>query len=405
MEGPTPVSALIHAATMVTAGIFVTIRSAIIFEYAEVVSFYIMVFGALTSFFSAIMACYQTDIKKTIAYSTCSQLGYMFVACGVSFYSLSLFHLFNHAFFKALCFLSAGATLHATLGEQDVSEVGDEEEDEMQSDVFSLASSALAGTLFLSGYYSKDLIIDVCGPGTFLGSFLYFICFSTVALTAIYTMGDDDDADEEYDYDSFSLLLHKDRVIIHEEYWEGQKQFYGDSEDCGRLSSLTTGTLLFFSSFIGFFLFDSFVGVGSTFFSGSSYVPNGTPVITENAVLLESVILSVFISFVVGLVALDDWNTDLYFFRTAVIKLYFDKFINFVTLYSLKFYFQCFLVVDKGVLEWLGPYGASLLINKSKRLINKVQDGGVSQYTSLFLLGLLLFLGSFELLDLLTFRP
>jgi NADH:ubiquinone oxidoreductase subunit 5 (subunit L)/multisubunit Na+/H+ antiporter MnhA subunit len=121
MEGPTPVSALIHAATMVTAGIFVTIRSASIFEYAESISFLIMVFVAITAAFSAIMACFQTDIKKTIAYSTCSQLVYMFVACGVSFYSLSLFHLFNHAFFKALCFVSAGASIHTVMGEQDVS--------------------------------------------------------------------------------------------------------------------------------------------------------------------------------------------------------------------------------------------------------------------------------------------
>src|SRR5690348_1337179 len=143
MEGPTPVSALIHAATMVTAGIFVTIRSSVIFEYAEPVLCLIMVFGAITAFFSAIMASFQLDIKKTIAYSTCSQLGYMFVATGVSYYSLSLFHLFNHAFFKALCFVSAGASIHTVSNEQDVSEIGDEEEDTFQSDVFSLASSAL----------------------------------------------------------------------------------------------------------------------------------------------------------------------------------------------------------------------------------------------------------------------
>lgn len=218
MEGPTPVSALIHAATMVTAGIFVTIRSSILFEYAEPVTFCILVFGAITAFFSAIMACFQTDIKKTIAYSTCSQLGYMFVACGVSYYSLSLFHLFNHAFFKALCFLSAGASIHTTQNEQDVSEIGDEEEDTLQSDVFSLASSALSGTLFLSGYFSKDFIIDVCGTDTFLGTFLYFLCFITVAITAIYTIGDDDDADEEYDYDSLGLIGEKDLFVLHEEY-------------------------------------------------------------------------------------------------------------------------------------------------------------------------------------------
>jgi len=289
----------------VTAGIFVTIRSASIFEYAESISFLIMVFGSLTAVFSAIMACFQNDIKKTIAYSTCSQLGYMFVGCGVSFYSLSLFHLFNHAFFKALCFVSAGASIHTVAGEQDVSEIGDEEEDLFQSDVFSLASSALAGTLFLSGYFSKDYIIDMAGVDTVLGNFLYLLCFVTVAITAIYTMGDDDDSDEEYDFDSFTLMIRNDLYNTSEEFWEGQKQFYVDSQECGVLSTAATGILLSLSSGVGLVFFDYLVGVGSNFFYGSTFIQNGVPIISENAVLLETVILSFAVSFIVGLVAAD----------------------------------------------------------------------------------------------------
>jgi len=124
MEGPTPVSALIHAATMVTAGIFLIIRCGKIFEIAPAVSYIMIIVGTLTAFFAASVALAQNDIKKIIAYSTCSQLGYMFIACGFSHYGLALFHLTTHAFFKALLFLSAGALLHSMNDEQDIRRMG-----------------------------------------------------------------------------------------------------------------------------------------------------------------------------------------------------------------------------------------------------------------------------------------
>jgi NADH-quinone oxidoreductase subunit L len=120
MEGPTPVSALIHAATMVTAGIFLLIRCAFIFDCSPHVRTLIIIIGAGTAFFSALTAVFLYDIKKIIAYSTCSQLGYMAVACGLSQYTLGLFHLINHAFFKALLFLTAGAIIHSFHNEQDI---------------------------------------------------------------------------------------------------------------------------------------------------------------------------------------------------------------------------------------------------------------------------------------------
>src|SRR6201996_5534406 len=124
MEGPTPVSALIHAATMVTAGVFLIIKCSFLFEYVPNLLAIIAIIGALTAFFSATVALVQNDIKKVIAYSTCSQLGYMIFACGLSNYHASLFHLVNHAFFKALLFLSAGAIIHSLSNEQDMRKFG-----------------------------------------------------------------------------------------------------------------------------------------------------------------------------------------------------------------------------------------------------------------------------------------
>lgn len=120
MEGPTPVSALIHAATMVTAGVYLVVRTSFFFEQSEIIRNLTLIVGAFTAMFGSITACYQFDIKRIIAFSTCSQLGYMFLACGLSAYNLAMFHLFIHAFFKALLFLCAGSVIHTIGDEQDI---------------------------------------------------------------------------------------------------------------------------------------------------------------------------------------------------------------------------------------------------------------------------------------------
>jgi NADH-ubiquinone oxidoreductase chain 5 len=162
MEGPTPVSALIHAATMVTAGVFLVIRCSPIFEYAPSVLTAVCFFGASTAFFAATTGLLQNDLKKVIAYSTCSQLGYMIFACGLSAYSVSLFHLANHAFFKALLFLSAGSVIHAMSDEQDMRKLGGLAKLLPLTYVMMVIGSlALAGFPYLSGFYSKDVILEV----------------------------------------------------------------------------------------------------------------------------------------------------------------------------------------------------------------------------------------------------
>lgn len=161
MEGPTPVSALIHAATMVTAGVFLLIRCSPVLEYAPRLLVLIAVWGGITAFVSGTIGAVQNDIKKIIAYSTCSQLGYMVLACGLSAYSASLFHLLNHAFFKALLFLSAGSVIHILSGEQDVRRMGGLAK--LTPFIYLnmlIASLALAGFPFLAGFYSKDFIIE-----------------------------------------------------------------------------------------------------------------------------------------------------------------------------------------------------------------------------------------------------
>lgn len=160
--GPTPVSSLIHAATMVTAGIFLIIRCSFLFEIVQPVLLWAVLIGSLTSFFASTVACFQDDIKKVIAYSTCSQLGYMFTACGYSAYSNSIFHLFNHAFFKALLFLTAGYIIHSISNEQDMRRMGGLARIlPLQYVLICIGSFALTGFPFLSGFYSKEKILEL----------------------------------------------------------------------------------------------------------------------------------------------------------------------------------------------------------------------------------------------------
>lgn len=189
MEGPTPVSALIHAATMVTAGVFLIIKCSPLFEYVPCVLSFVTFIGATTAFFSATIGLVQNDIKKVIAYSTCSQLGYMVFACGLSNYHVSLFHLANHAFFKALLFLSAGAIIHSLSNEQDMRKYGSLKSLlPFTSIMLLIGSLSLMGIPFLTGYYSKDLILELAFTKyTIEGSFAYTLGLITAFFTSYYS--------------------------------------------------------------------------------------------------------------------------------------------------------------------------------------------------------------------------
>jgi len=162
MEGPTPVSALLHAATMVTAGVFLLIRCSPLLEITPFIMVLILFLGGLTTFMAGTIGCFQNDIKKVVAYSTCSQLGYMFLICGLGHFNVSFFHLFNHAFFKALLFLGSGSVIHALLDEQDIRKMGGLFATLPITYIsFLIASMALAGIPYLTGFYSKDLLIEL----------------------------------------------------------------------------------------------------------------------------------------------------------------------------------------------------------------------------------------------------
>jgi NADH:ubiquinone oxidoreductase subunit 5 (subunit L)/multisubunit Na+/H+ antiporter MnhA subunit len=189
MEGPTPVSALLHAATMVTAGVFLILRSSIFMEYSPNILNLLCIFGCITALFSGMVATFQYDIKRIIAYSTCSQLGYMFFSCGLSNYFVAFFHLFNHAFFKALLFLSSGALIHSLFDEQDIRKMGC---------LFKIlpfiylamfiGSLAIVGFPFLSGFYSKDVILELVYSRFYINAlFIYIIALIAALFTAIYS--------------------------------------------------------------------------------------------------------------------------------------------------------------------------------------------------------------------------
>ncbi|MBC7946137.1 MAG: NADH-quinone oxidoreductase subunit L, partial [Burkholderiales bacterium] len=189
MEGPTPISALIHAATMVTAGIFMVARMSPLFELSETALSFVMVIGAITAFFMALLGLVQNDIKRVVAYSTLSQLGYMTVALGASAYAASIFHLMTHAFFKALLFLAAGSVIIAMHHEQDMRRMGGLKKYlPITYWTAVIGSLALAGIPPFAGFFSKDAIIEAVHASTLPGSgFAYFAVLSAVFITALYS--------------------------------------------------------------------------------------------------------------------------------------------------------------------------------------------------------------------------
>jgi len=254
MEGPTPVSALIHAATMVTAGVFLIIRCSPLFEFSESILTFISFIGAITCFFAASVALVQNDIKKIIAYSTCSQLGYMVFACGLSGYSAGFFHLSNHAFFKALLFLSAGSVIHSLGGEQDIRKMGGLAKAlPFTYTMMLIGSLAIMGFPFLSGFYSKDLILEIAySKHTLTGYF----CFWMGSITALFT-----------GFYSFRLIYY---VFFNKT--NARKRIIANVHDVPFGMGVPLIILCFGSIFSGSLTNDIMVGASSSFFSGDIFV-------------------------------------------------------------------------------------------------------------------------------------
>jgi len=390
MEGPTPVSALIHAATMVTAGVFVLIRCSPIFEYNNSCLFLVVLFGSLTTFFAGTVGLFQNDIKKVIAYSTCSQLGYMFLVCGLSYYHIGLFHLFNHGFFKALLFLGAGSVIHAISDEQDMRRMGGLIKLlPLTYCVILVGSLCLTGFPFLSGFYSKEAVLEIAFVNTsFLGGrFFYWISTFAAFLTSFYSL----------------------RLIYLVFLSSSNSKYRILTFSCESSSFIyyVILVLAFFSIFIGFIFKEIFLGLGSVFWDNSIFLFDfGSMSLglsqTYSFGILESEfmdfkfkliplifsILGMFVSilfFFFYKYFLKYFLKNIFFFKWFYSfftkKWYFDLIYNEVIyIYLNIFYYYYFKLIDRGFIEVVGPLTIVRTLNSLSLQISNFQTGFLYNY-------------------------
>ncbi|KAG6968473.1 hypothetical protein JG688_00005789 [Phytophthora aleatoria] len=384
MEGPTPVSALIHAATMVTAGVYLTSRCSPIFEYSMFSLKIITIIGASTAFFASTVGLVQNDFKKIVAYSTCSQLGYMFFACGLSNYPLAIFHLSNHAYFKALLFLCSGAVIHAMGDEQDIRKMGGLRRIlPFTYIMFLIGSLSLMGFPFLTGFYSKDLILEVAFASfSETGHFAYWLGTIGAFFTAFY---------------STRLLFF---AFLSET--NAYKNIIKNAHDVSLEMGIPLGLLAFGSIFIGYISKDMFVGLGSNFWNNSIYIdPLNNQMIDAEFLPTFFKLLPVILSFC-GLFSafylyffkfkflynLKISEYGLYFYNFLNRKWYFDKiYYEFINQYILKIgYNVTYKMIDKGLIEICGPYGLTVIFSFLSQKIILLQTGYIYHYSLLMLI-------------------
>jgi NADH-quinone oxidoreductase subunit L len=379
MEGPTPVSALIHAATMVTAGVFLVVRCSPIYEYSPLILNFITIVGMTTAFFAATVALVQTDIKKIIAYSTCSQLGYMFFAAGVGAYNVAMFHLFTHAFFKALLFLGSGSVIHAFKDEQNINNMGGVwKKLPYTYALMIIGTLALTGFPFLSGFYSKDAIIEFAYlKGNTTGYYAAGIGIVTAFLTSIY---------------SWRLIF----KTFHGDYNNKEVKIEETHE-----SPLVMLVPLFILSigavFAGFLFKGLFIGHGDNLFWAES-IKFLEPLSTEHPplwfLLLTPCLVLVSIPIAYYLFvknkelpnSIVSMNKPLYNF--LVNKWYFDELYDVLFIKSSK-KLGLFLwkFCDGTIIDGFGPDGISSFIKKCSIKATKFQSGFIYQYAFVMLLG------------------
>jgi len=398
MEGPTPVSALIHAATLVTAGVFLIARCSFLYEYAPNSLYVVTVLGASTAFFASSVGLLQNDLKRVIAYSTCSQLGYMVFSCGLSDYSVGIFHLANHAFFKALLFLGAGAVIHAVNDEQDMRKMGGLKKlVPFTYSVMTIASLALIGFPFLAGFYSKDLILELAyGRFSSFSHFSYYLGTFGAFLTAFYSTR----------LACLTFLVKPN----------GHRSVIGFAQETFSYMSIALCFLAIPSIFVGFYVKDMIVGVGSDFFGAAIYNnPKTLHVFDAEFVEFFYKILPVTLSLCgAGL------SFFLYNFQSSILfqiktsyfgrkiytflnkKWFFDKIYNeLFGQFFFKFgYSLSYKAIDRGAFEIIGPTGLSTVALNTAHKLHKAQTGSLYHYTLLILttIALILSLRQFWLL-------
>ena len=376
MEGPTPVSALIHAATMVTAGVFLVVRCSPIYEYSELALNLITVVGMTTAIFAASVALVQTDIKKIIAYSTCSQLGYMFFAAGVGAYNIAMFHLFTHAFFKALLFLGSGSVIHAFKDEQNINSMGGVWKKLPYTYVLMIIGTlALTGFPLLSGFYSKDAIIEFAYlRDNTAGYYAAGIGIFTAFLTSIY---------------SWRLIF----KTFHGSY-NNKSIKIEETHESPLVMLLPLIILSIGAIFAGFIFKELFFD--TSFWGNSIFFLE--PLSEEHPpmwfLLLTPILVcsSIPISYYLFVKNKDlpnsivEINKPLYNF--LVNKWYFDELYEILFIKpSKKIGLFLWKFFDVKIIDRFGPDGVSSLIKKFSIKANKFQSGYIYQYAFIMLLG------------------
>ena len=383
MEGPTPVSALIHAATMVTAGVFLVARMSPLYEFATFTNLFITFIGAATAIFAASIALTQNDIKRVIAYSTCSQLGYMFFAAGVGAYNASIFHLTTHAFFKALLFLSAGSVIHAMHHEQDMRKMGGLfKKIPFTATMMWIGSLAIIGFPYLSGYYSKESILEnAFYASNGIAYFAYLVGILTALLTAFY---------------SWRLLF----LTFHGENRSNNKT-YDHAHESPLVMTVPLFILAIGSIFSGIFFADYFIGYYKKEFwdnaillteSSHKYLPLTQSLISKSAVAIGILVCVLIYSKNLNRAKNLSYNLDpLYSLsknKWYVDELYHKVFV--LTFFKLANFF--WKRGDEKTIDGLGPNGVSWIISKSSSYVSLFQSGYLFHYAFAMLGGLVIIL-------------
>ena len=380
MEGPTPVSALIHAATMVTAGVFLVVRCSPIYEYSELALSIITIVGILTAFFAATVALVQSDIKKIIAYSTCSQLGYMFFAAGIGAYNVAMFHLFTHAFFKALLFLGSGSVIHSFKDEQNINQMGGVwKKLPYTYSLMIIGTLALTGFPFLSGFYSKEAIIEFAFlRGNTLGMFAAYSGIFVALLTSIY---------------SWRLIF----KTFHGNY-NNSKVSVESMHESPLVMLLPLLVLAIGSIFAGILFKGLFIGHEMSYdFWGSSikfleplsikHPPTWFLLLTP-ALVIISIPISFYL-FIINKRVVEElvrMNRPLYLFLKN--KWYFDDLYDYIFVNpSKRIGHFLWKKIDGSIIDRFGPDGISQLIKNFSIRAVKFQSGFIYQYAFVILIG------------------
>ena len=380
MEGPTPVSALIHAATMVTAGVFLTVRFSELMVMSDFVMTFILIIGLITAFFAASVGFFQKDIKKVIAYSTCSQLGFMFVACGLGAFNIAIFHLITHGYFKALLFLSSGSVIHGVHDEQDMDKMGNLfPKMKLTAIMMWIGTLAIVGFPYSSGYFSKDLILSSSFNLHSLGSFVYFILAIVSAMTAFY---------------SFRLIF----KVFHGTY-NGDYD-YNKIHESGIFMILPLVLLSIGAIFAGYFFNNILSGYNAEEFwneiiflsKEKHHYSSFFPIFSKTLIAIGIALAVYFYGF--NQAKLNDLKKQFVnIYQFILNKWYFDELYDKIfvkPIYNLgKFLWS---KIDQGLIDRFLPNGSASIVASVAKACKKIQTGFIFDYTFIIITGFTLFI-------------